>query len=736
MTATARLPCRSAQPGRLAHNMMRRCSAFVAACATLLLLAMPSSSHHRPAQTDPTPAACGLPAGGVVYHANTWTLSANCTQTDWILLHTQMNSGASNKIVINGNNKAIKSTNNKGFINCAGSPAGTPSDDKMSLTINNVTIDGGGSSSKGAIWSQNCKVTLNNVTLTNTYASAIMGGSGAGAGNRGEFILNDVLFEDLQGFYSYHGSRPSAINARLSSSWTLNNVVIRDVYGGAFAIGPAWASAADKLLGTAPSFTFTGCYTAERIFVRERHSSVSPVSLPKCTGTIGNQGSAVKTVPHPQPAACGLPSSGFLLQDATYSLSADCALTGTLYIPAGVTITIQGNGRAITPKAGSSVIDNGGNLTIRSAIIQNATTYPLRARYTGALTVEDSVFRNNARPLLIKDPTATFNNVLFENQSVASSWNNGHSLLVMVESDLTLQRSTFRNNQNGGSAIYLAWKSLDGVGPKVKLEGCATFSNNSPSLKHKIRQSGGVDDGTFTDNTSGAACADYQYPAIVDIMPPPATQESAEQYLPTPDATASSKPSRLPIGETGVVFRGSAPVSGGGGAGEQEAVMNIYGVDEQTSQGYHQLTVAQSQVDAMPGPGVVATSADCEAQIWVDEYRNVTVKQGPNYEGKYLHKVFEGSLSGPVISQYTTFNDPICLPVTPTPAGAALRNCMARLNYALNLREVPEGRILRVLPVDVLLTALERRGKWVYVDYHGLRGWISIPHVSLEGDCD
>ena len=37
--------------------------------------------------TDTAPATCGLPASGIVYHNNTYTLTADCTQTGTLQLH-------------------------------------------------------------------------------------------------------------------------------------------------------------------------------------------------------------------------------------------------------------------------------------------------------------------------------------------------------------------------------------------------------------------------------------------------------------------------------------------------------------------------------------------------------------------------------------------------------------------------------------------------------------------------
>ena len=116
-----------------------------------------------------------------------------------------------------------------------------------------------------------------------------------------------------------------------------------------------------------------------------------------------------------------------------------------------------------------------------------------------------------------------------------------------------------------------------------------------------------------------------------------------------------------------------------------------------------------------------------------DDQDNVIIKAGPNYQGKTLHAVLQGSLAGAVISQYTTFNDPICPPVTPTPS--TLDGCMVNTLNILNLRETPGGTVLRILPYAVTLTAFQRVGHWVEVDFHGLRGWISAKHVTFVGSC-
>ena len=65
----------------------------------------------------------------------------------------------------------------------------------------------------------------------------------------------------------------------------------------------------------------------------------------------------------------------------------------------------------------------------------------------------------------------------------------------------------------------------------------------------------------------------------------------------------------------------------------------------------------------------------------------------------------------------------------------SLQNCMATLHYALNFRETPGGKVLRVVPAFVKLTAVERVPGWIKVDWYGTKGWVSADFVTLEGGC-
>lgn len=78
------------------------------------------------------------------------------------------------------------------------------------------------------------------------------------------------------------------------------------------------------------------------------------------------------------------------------------------------------------------------------------------------------------------------------------------------------------------------------------------------------------------------------------------------------------------------------------------------------------------------------------------------------------------------------------LTLTDTGASAVeLTNCMVTTRAILNLREEPTltSRIIRPMPFNVTLTALQRQANWFYVDYLGTFGWASGDFLSFEGDC-
>ena len=89
---------------------------------------------------------------------------------------------------------------------------------------------------------------------------------------------------------------------------------------------------------------------------------------------------------------------------------------------------------------------------------------------------------------------------------------------------------------------------------------------------------------------------------------------------------------------------------------------------------------------------------------------------------------------------------PVAAPVQAPPGHLLLQGCMVTTDHIVNFRESPGGALFHFvdpwgapiagwLPFNVTLTALERAGNWIKVDYHGTQGWIHADYVTLHGTC-
>ena len=189
----------------------------------------------------------------------------------------------------------------------------------------------------------------------------------------------------------------------------------------------------------------------------------------------------------------------------------------------------------------------------------------------------------------------------------------------------------------------------------------------------------------------------------------------------------------MPLGAVACVFRHGGELS-------------VYGINEQ-SQGFFMAAATQAQIDRAY-PGLVASSLDGRAAIFVGEYGDVTVSVGPDWEGKIANVTLGGGVHGAVISIFTTFGPPpgLARQAAPNTAVSPLTYCKVRTKYIVNFRDAPAGNLLRftdvwgipndgMLPYNVKLTALERTRDWFKVDYHGTQGWISADYVEPIGSC-
>ena len=676
---------------------------FVYVVCTLFSVLALSSVY---AQGNPTLAACGLPTEGSITAAVTYTLTANCTQTGTLSITAPNVTIVGAGFTIDAS-AVLEASAFKSFPN-------------RIFSASDLTIVGGGSNNVATVH-MGGSATLTNISFRDSKGSAFYGSSGG----PNTYTLENILIEGSRGGYFYYGDRSAGLGAANGSTINVSNLVMRDIYGGNSAISAQSDS----------TVTISGCFSAERIFPQllgsHNQGTLTNNSTGPCSGTIGNGDSAVSGVPPPAPAACGLPVGGYLAASGTYTLSGDCQQTSLLLIPKGLTVTINGNGHKIIGSSLLDVIFSAGNFTVRKVEITGAGRYPIRTYQLSSLTVDNVIVRNNAGPLLIIDAQASVRNVLFENNvTTAQSASSGASALrVLRRSDLLLENTIFRNNSGGAGALFTGEANPYDASASVTLTGCISWEGNAPA---NIADPNSL----LSDNSTGP-CGQSVTNLVAGAFTASASAASASadagQEADT-DTSWTKDYEPEPVSTTAKIYRRQEG---------SDTAMAIYGVNEK-SQGYFILSVTQSQVDALAGAGVVAVSADGTVLVvkWPDG--NVTVKIGPDAEGKIFHITYEGGLGGRIIGTITTYGPPPGLPYlsnfghapqSTSTEESALQGCQVTNTDYVNFRRVPGGAIIAVLTPGYTLSANARTGGWFKVSYDGISGWISAGYVTTQGAC-
>ena len=120
-----------------------------------------------------------------------------------------------------------------------------------------------------------------------------------------------------------------------------------------------------------------------------------------------------------QGQGCGQPTSGHVVVSTTYTLTADCTMTGTLTFgesaASKITITINGGGHTITGTSTACGVNPPGKLTIRvrpnvEFNLNNVTIKGGGVVGSGAVTLDNSAH------------SATFSNVTFHQTNCAALW--------------------------------------------------------------------------------------------------------------------------------------------------------------------------------------------------------------------------------------------------------------------------------------------------------------------------
>ena len=674
----------------------------------------PLGSELYPTNNPPV-AACGLPVEGCIVASVTYTLTADCTQTGPLYVNID---GIS--VTVEGGGHTIDARALTGDFNAlwTGDPSRT-------LTLRNATVVGGGVRSGAAIVVHG-PATLENVSLREADEVAFSAYSLDGATPASN--LTNVLIERVFGNYYLDGrAAPTAIEVEGGASVTANNLVIRSNFLGNTAIGAA----------TGSSVTLTGCFTGKHNFPQTFFGGVTDNSSGPCSGTIGNGDSAARVYSPPQPAACGLPSEGVLEQSATYSLVADCQQTGTLFIPKHVALTIEGNGYTIRGASlESTFLDNtetgkdarlffgiAGPTTIRNTVLAHGTSYVLRTWLQQSHLIENTVFRNNDSTMTIYDSDMMFDRVLFENNVLTG----GSTALVfpVFSSTITIRDSIFRNNSGLDTVIHGGFPATESANPRVRILGCVTFEGNSTLDMVDID-----DPGSHVTDTNSGPCPETEISQGLHKISLSATQGSQGRHgggthcLPGQVGCGHAIGVQdLRVGSVARVFRENR-----GG----DTIVGIYEISQDTSQGFLQLALTQSQIAPLVGEHIVGVSADGRVLAVVYPDKNVTIKVGPDHEGKILHLTLEGGLHGRVLDMITTYGPPPGLFLR---AETSLGSCAVTTIDILNFRATPGGAVIGLVPAHVTLTVKNQTLGWFQVDNHGVLGWISADFVTTQGDC-
>lgn len=206
-------------------------------------------------------------------------------------------------------------------------------------------------------------------------------------------------------------------------------------------------------------------------------------------------GGSVLAQGNPTVAACGLPAQGNIVSSVTYTLTADCAQTGTITIananPA-IVLTINGGGYTITGGSFNLFTGQGvlslNNLTINFEYIRRSN--PVGVRTQNATNV---TFTRAFGGPAMNARTSNLNNVLFYNntQVALHLGGNGSAASTGLNTTHTWNNVVMRLNLNGGGAVSLQ------SGASLTTNGCLTLSGNLP---YNIYAPTGT---TWTDNSTG-----------------------------------------------------------------------------------------------------------------------------------------------------------------------------------------------------------------------------------------
>ncbi|MCY4248012.1 MAG: LysM domain-containing protein [Chloroflexi bacterium] len=207
--------------------------------------------------------------------------------------------------------------------------------------------------------------------------------------------------------------------------------------------------------------------------------------------------------PTPTVTACGLPTGGGEIRSSvTYTMTADCVLTGTIHIqnarPAH-SVTINGGGHTITGGNFNFIESVEATLTLNDVTIDGENTsgrnhnHFIRARTVNATRV---TFTGGNSPQMLWVTDSSLSNVLFHGNisNLQGISNVGSVMFMEPNSTHTWNNVVIRRNHGAGGAIHLR------SGSTLTTTGCLTSYDNLPRGVY-------VESGATWTNSSTGRCS-------------------------------------------------------------------------------------------------------------------------------------------------------------------------------------------------------------------------------------
>ncbi|MDE2638338.1 MAG: LysM peptidoglycan-binding domain-containing protein [Chloroflexota bacterium] len=647
------------------------------------------------AQTNPTVAACGMPLQGGIQINATYSLSGDCVMTDELSIGYLPEHPIT--VTINGNGHTISLPNAVNGIHLIYNSI---------LNLNQVTIEGGAEDLLVGV--EGGVLNANQVTFTNGSSLMLNVISGS---------LNNTLLErHSSDVFSLYANGSVAL-VKAGHSLALHNVVMRGNIGDTAAI----------VVQNGGSLTATGCLSFSGnapydVYVHDGGTWTDSSTGP-CTGAIGN---GATVAPAPAPTACGLPAAGNLDVSATYTLTADCALTGRITLSEDVDIAIVGNGHTIRSSLAGYVIVTAVTSSLR---LENVALEGFHILNWGDLRGEKLIMSDIVGGITNMGE-ARFSNALFEGNGTPSATSRSILLAYNAYANgyASFTDASFIGNTGGLGALAT-------YGSVIDLNGCIHFEDNSPADTYIYSGSGGA----VNDNRDPDCDSPIVDPLIPPVVPP-APRESEVICNPhCPELQLQY--CDIALGAIGLVCR--PPM--------QPPEAYIYRVTSE-SEGFFSLGLSQPQVEAVEA-GLVACSADGRVAVRVGlkpeirhffeispKYhaellvprRYIVISKGPNVEGKVNHVVLDNALDGRVFGIVSTHGGPPAAEcITPAEQATRAEPAPVYAPFVQAQAPQPDGSIVHIArpgdtinaiavayevdPLEIIIfNQLENMGRWIY----------------------